>query len=356
MSAKELQDFNIKGFQQDLMDWYENNKRDLPWRRTSDPYKIWVSEIMLQQTKVDTVIPYFNRFIARFPTPQALADAEEQAVLKEWEGLGYYSRAKNFQHAVREVVASYDGVVPNNPDELGALKGIGPYTKGAILSIAFNQPVPAVDGNVMRVFSRILQIEENIAMQRVKKKFEEYVKQFVPTDRPSVFNQAVMELGALVCIPKTPQCLLCPVQSHCKAFRAGLERTLPVKSKDRKKKIIPYVVLLIKNKNNEYAVEKRSATGLLANMWQFLMVPIDEIGMDHIEHWVYGEYGLKIKLKGKKEKLKHVFSHLVWELDIYEAKLMEENKANDLLFKSKEEMELLPFSVSHSKIKELITE
>lgn len=354
MSIKDLQDFNIYTFQRDLIEWYEENKRDLPWRRTTDPYKIWVSEIMLQQTKVDTVIPYYQRFIARFPTPAALAEAEEQLVLKEWEGLGYYSRAKNLQHAAREVVETYGGKVPEKPEQLGTLKGIGPYTKGAILSIAFNQPEPAVDGNVLRVFSRVFKIEKNIAILRVKQEFEQYVRKVIPAENPSSFNQAVMELGAIVCLPKSPQCLLCPVQVHCKAFASGMEKDLPIKSKQKKQKNVTYIVLLIKNEKNEYAVEKRKSTGLLANMWQFLMVPIDEIGIDHIENWVYGEYGIRIELKEKKGKLKHVFSHLIWHMDIYEAKLMEKSAYTQVSFKSKEDMELLPFPVPHIKIQKYI--
>lgn len=168
MSKVILQNFNINEFQDDLLRWYGANKRALPWRENKDPYKVWVSEIMLQQTKVDTVIPYFNQFIAKYPTTYALAEADEEDVLKSWEGLGYYSRARNLQAAVREVVEKYDGKVPDVKENLGELKGVGPYTKGAILSIAFDQPEPAVDGNVMRVFSRVLLINDDIALARTK--------------------------------------------------------------------------------------------------------------------------------------------------------------------------------------------
>lgn len=190
MNEKTLQFFNTSGFQQDLVDWYLVNKRDLPWRLDQHPYKIWVSEIMLQQTKVDTVIPYFYRFMEKFPTVYQLADADPQDVLKAWEGLGYYSRARNLQNAVREVVDTYGGEIPANPEELGSLKGVGPYTKGAILSIAYNQPEPAVDGNVMRVISRILKIEDDVAQQRTKKLVESYVRELIPEDDPASFNQA----------------------------------------------------------------------------------------------------------------------------------------------------------------------
>lgn len=351
MVDKILQDFDISGFQKKLIDWYHANKRDLPWRIDKDPYKIWVSEIMLQQTKVDTVIPYFRHFLTKYPTLYDLANANHQDVLKTWEGLGYYSRARNLQNAVKEVVASYDGKVPDNPKDLGALKGVGPYTKGAILSIAFNQPEPAVDGNVMRVLSRVLNIDDDISQAKVKKKFESYTHELISHDNPSSFNQGIMELGALVCTPKSPMCMLCPVQEHCRAFAQGVEEELPVKSKAKKQKTIPYAVLLIRNKRNQYIIEKRSEEGLLANMWQFPMVPIDEIGMDHIANWMQMEYGVKVNLGNKKGELKHVFSHIIWQLDILEA-ITVDNEVHDnrIRFVNRDELEDYPFPVSHQKM------
>lgn len=354
MSIKQLQDFDIIQFKNQLIAWYEKNKRDLPWRKTNDPYKIWVSEIMLQQTKVDTVIPYFNRFITKFPTVYHLAEADEQTVLKEWEGLGYYTRAKNLHHAVREIVEEYNGEVPRDPVKLSTLKGIGPYTKGAVLSIAFNQPEPAVDGNVMRVFSRLLEIEEDIAIQRTKKQFEEIVRNIIPKDDPSTFNQAIMELGALICTPRKPKCEECPVQKYCEAFQNDKQSLLPIKGKAKKKTVIPYVVLLIKNKKNELAIVKRPSTGLLANMWQFPMVPINEVGKDHIEHWVYGEYGIKVLLNKKVGKLKHVFSHLIWQLEVYHAELAQIEKKERIQFVTKDHLNNYPFPVSHLNIMKYI--
>ena len=211
-----LDDFDIYGFQNDLITWFEREQRDLPWRKDQDPYKVWVSEIMLQQTKVDTVIPYFNSFIKQFPNIQSLAEAEEDRVLKAWEGLGYYSRARNLQSAVREVHESYGGIVPNTPKEISTLKGVGPYTTGAILSIAYGVPEPAVDGNVMRVLSRILLIKEDIAKPKTRKVFEEVIRDLISKENPSFFNQGLMELGAMVCTPTSPSCLLCPVREHCR--------------------------------------------------------------------------------------------------------------------------------------------
>jgi len=348
LSDISLQTIDNYAFQQDLLTWYRLNKRDLPWRRTNDPYKIWVSEIMLQQTRVDTVIPYYEHFMTLYPTVFDLAQADPQAVLKAWEGLGYYSRVKNLQHAVQEVVSTYGGVVPSNPKELGSLKGIGPYTRGAVLSIAFNQPEPAVDGNVMRVLSRVLKIEENIAQPKVKRLFEAHVRELISQEDPSSFNQGIMELGALICTPKAPECTICPVQQHCRAYDEGIAEQLPIKSKAKKQKTIPYVALLIKNKQNEYVIEKRPNKGLLADLWQFPMVPINEIGMDHIENWVYGEYGLTISLQGKQGKLKHVFSHIIWQLEIYHA-ITDETSPEEEPFRFVAEADLsaYPFPVSH---------
>lgn len=202
-------------FSTELLSWYERSKRDLPWRRHRDPYYIWVSEIMLQQTRVDTVIPYFQRFIERFPTIRDLAEAPEEEVLKCWEGLGYYSRARNLQAAAKQVMERHGGIVPDTKAEVSALKGVGPYTTGAILSIAFNRPEPAVDGNVMRVLSRYFLIEEDVAKAGTRTLMEELAAELIPEGRASDFNQALMELGALVCTPKSPQCLICPVMARC---------------------------------------------------------------------------------------------------------------------------------------------
>ncbi|MBD1224760.1 A/G-specific adenine glycosylase [Virgibacillus halodenitrificans] len=349
MINKSLQNIDITRFQRNLVNWYKINQRDLPWRMNQDPYRVWVSEIMLQQTKVDTVIPYFHRFMEKFPTLEDLAAADEQEVLKAWEGLGYYSRARNLQNAVREVVAEYGGEVPSDPKDLGALKGVGPYTKGAILSIAFNQAEPAVDGNVMRVFSRVLRIEEDITLQRTKKLFEIYVKEMIDKDDPSSFNQAVMELGALICTPKAPACLFCPVQEQCSAFAEGIQEELPIKKKAKKQKTLPYIVPLIKNTSDQYLIEKRQDQGLLANLWQFPMVPKEEV--DNLGNWFYNEYGISIELDRKVGNLKHVFSHIIWELDIYEASTtVERLLGNDIRFVSKEEMSAYPFPVSHQKM------
>ena len=352
MIDKALHKFDNFSFQNKLITWYLENKRDLPWRKTTDPYKIWVSEIMLQQTKVDTVIPYYEKFMDHYPTIDDLAEANEQEVLKDWEGLGYYSRARNLLEAAREVVSKYDGKVPKDPKALGELKGIGPYTKGAISSIAFNQPEPAVDGNVMRVLSRILLIKENISEQKVRKRFENIVRELICETNPSSFNQGLMELGALICTPRSPACLLCPVQEECRAFHEGIQEKLPVKQKNKKQKTVAYNVLLLHDENENIGIEQRPSEGLLANMWQFPMISCH---LDVLEEMFQKEYGLEIKRKKKIGKVKHVFSHKVWELTVYEAVVQHAGfEKSALHFVSQSELERYPFSVSHLKIKEFL--
>ncbi|HEU4964251.1 MAG TPA: A/G-specific adenine glycosylase, partial [Bacilli bacterium] len=194
-----------------LLAWYEQHKRDLPWRRQRDPYAIWVSEVMLQQTRVETVIPYWLNFMEKFPTIEALAQAPEADILKAWEGLGYYSRVRNLQKAAQAVVERYGGIVPDQLDEMRSLPGVGPYTAGAVLSIAYDRDVPAVDGNVFRVLSRIFLIEEDIMKPKTRPLFEDLAEYLIPPGRAASFNQGLMELGATVCIPKNPRCETCTV-------------------------------------------------------------------------------------------------------------------------------------------------
>ena len=211
-----------KEIQQNLLHWFDKNKRDLPWRKTKDPYKIWVSEIMLQQTRVDTVIAYYNRFIESFPTVEDLAAADEQDVLKHWQGLGYYSRARNLHKGAQMVREQFGGEFPKEPDKVKKIPGIGPYTAGAILSIAFNLPYPAVDGNVLRVFSRVFAIKEDIAQPQTVKLIQQKAAAYMPERHEGNFTEALMELGALICIPVSPLCLTCPLFHQCEARLQGI--------------------------------------------------------------------------------------------------------------------------------------
>ncbi|MEX2461144.1 MAG: A/G-specific adenine glycosylase [Paenibacillaceae bacterium] len=258
-------------FSEELLHWYERSKRDLPWRRSKNPYYIWVSEIMLQQTRVDTVIPYFQRFIEKFPTVAALASAPESEVLKAWEGLGYYSRARNLQSAVREVHEQYNGVVPSDKSEISGLKGVGPYTAGAILSIAYNQPEPAVDGNVMRVLSRYFALEDDIAKASTRVKIEHLAQELIPAGEAGAFNQALMELGATICTPRAPHCLTCPVQVHCAGRLAGIAESLPVKTKAKPPRLERRAVALVVGSGahaGQLLIRQRPQDGLLARMWE----------------------------------------------------------------------------------------
>ncbi len=344
-----LKNFNYLQFQEDLVTWYEENKRDLPWRQTNDPYLIWISEIMLQQTQVDTVIPYYNKFKEKYPTVNDMAQADEQMILKDWEGLGYYSRARNLHSAVKEVVSKYGGVIPKDLKQLGSLKGIGPYTQGAIASIAFNKPEPAVDGNVMRVLSRVLLITDNISDTKTRKLFEEIIYKIISQENPSSYNQGLMELGATICSPRSPNCLHCPVREHCRAYDKGIQTELPIKNKAKKQRVEKYDVILLRNKNGEVAIEKRPNDGLLANMWQFPMVRTDQIKNENIEEWFYAAYGMKINKQEELFKFKHIFSHIIWDLTVVEAELVKED-AKELTFVKKEALIDYPFSVSHIKV------
>lgn len=348
-----LQKMNIAKFQQDLVTWYETEKRDLPWRREQDPYKIWVSEIMLQQTRVETVIPYFNRFMEQFPTIESLANADEEAVLKAWEGLGYYSRVRNLQSAVREVSESYGGTVPADKNQFLALKGVGPYTGGAVLSIAYGLPEPAVDGNVMRVISRILTVWDDIAKPSTRKIFEQAVGTLMYEEDPSSFNQALMELGATICTPTSPSCLLCPVQTHCQAFEEGVQRELPVKTKKKSTKKVRLGAVVLEAPDGTILIEKRPETGLLANMWQF---PNTELldGTNPraaIEAFLETEYGIKAAVQPEKaSEITHVFSHLTWDVDVYVGTTKTKPEKERTKFVSADQVETYAFPVSHQKI------
>ncbi|PFP23548.1 A/G-specific adenine glycosylase [Bacillus sp. AFS073361] len=360
IELKNIEKINKSAFQSDLITWFKHEQRDLPWRKDQDPYKIWVSEIMLQQTRVDTVIPYFNRFIEWFPTIEDLAEAEEDKVLKAWEGLGYYSRVRNLQSAVKEVNEKYSGIVPNTPEQIAGLKGVGPYTAGAILSIAYGIPEPAVDGNVMRVFSRVLSIWEDIAKSSSRKIFEKAVRELISHDDPSAFNQALMELGALICTPTSPSCLLCPVREHCQAFEEGVQNELPIKTKKTKTRDVQLAAAILLNGDGMVLIHKRPATGLLANLWEFPNVEIHHpLQNDREQISELFEQSLKIKVKLEKiiGQLEHVFSHLVWNINVYTGVFQSDfQESDEWKFVSLEEMKEFAFPVSYQKMLKLYLE
>src|SRR5699024_7361568 len=279
------------------------------------------------------------------------AEAEEQDVLKMWEGLGYYSRARNLHFAAKEVVEKYDGIIPDDPNLLGKLKGIGPYTKGAISSIAFHLPEPAVDGNVMRVLSRTLLLQDNISEAKTRKRIENIVRELISVAHPSSFNQGLMELGALICTPRSPACMLCPVQTECRAFAEGMQEQLPVKLKKKKQRVESYVVLLLKNHEGKIAIEQRPSEGLLANMWQFPMIKKEYKEINQIKETNDKIDAARYTNVNKVGELRHVFSHIIWELDVYEAEI-NKNVQSDFYFVAMESLTSYPFSVSHIKIRD----
>jgi A/G-specific adenine glycosylase len=349
-----LDGFAVEQFQQDLIGWFEKEQRDLPWRKDSDPYKVWVSEVMLQQTKVDTVIPYFQKFIEQFPTLEALAEADEEEVLKAWEGLGYYSRVRNLHAAVKEVTEQYGGKIPDNREQFAKLKGVGPYTTGAVLSIAYGIPEPAVDGNVMRVLSRIFLVWEDIAKAGTRKLFEDVVRQIISHENPSYFNQGLMELGALICTPRNPACLLCPVQAHCRAFQEGVQAELPVKTKKANVKQVPIIAAVLKDENGKVLIRKRGSEGLLANLWEF---PNCEAAdgqaspEERLEAFLKEQYGIKAQLGQPFTALEHAFSHLIWKITVYDGKIAGKfTETEQLKLVDEKEIESYAFPVSHQRI------
>jgi len=344
---------NKKQFQQDLVEWFKKNQRILPWRSDKNPYKIWISEVMLQQTKVDTVVPYFQRFIQAFPTVEALANANEQEVLKLWEGLGYYSRARNLHSGAKQIVEEFKGIFPETLKEISTIKGIGPYTAGAILSIAFGKAEPAVDGNVIRVYSRVFSVWDDIAKPKTRNVFEKLVYETIDEKNTSFFNQGIMEIGALICTPTSPKCQICPLSNHCKAFEEGKQAELPVKSKKKKAKTVELSVLVAENEDGNWLIQQRDEKGLLANLWEFPMIEKNEALTDQqaIEIFVKNKWNQEIKVTDSVLQLEHIFTHLKWKLTIYKGTFKGTiPQTEKQKFVSKEELLTYPFPVSHQKI------
>ena len=347
------------------MEWYDKNKRKLPWRTESprDPYKVWVSEIMLQQTRVEAVKSYYTNWMEHFPNIPALAAAEEEDVVRQWQGLGYYSRARNLHTAVRDVMESYGGHVPETREKISKLKGIGDYTAGAILSMAYGKRETAVDGNVLRVFARIYNINENILSAKVKKQITELVKERQDVSRPGDFNEALMDLGATVCIPGQPHCEVCPIFEMCKAKAAGKETEIPVRITKKEVPVEPITVFVVKlsqrnaarldkrklkntnvtasnlqkaesiaeisgnelrysKKNVYYLLHRRPDKGLLAGMWEFPNCEGEgKQGKEKLAA-LLAEQGVIVKeeeIVKLFKQIRHVFSHKIWQMSVYMA-------------------------------------
>ncbi len=298
-----------------LLKWYHENARSLPWRENHDPYRVWVSEIMLQQTRVAAVIPYFLRFMEQLPTIALLAAAPEAQLLKLWEGLGYYSRARNLQKAAQVICEKYGGLFPNCYEDILSLPGIGPYTAGAVASISFGQPAPAVDGNVLRVISRLLEWDADLTGAAEKKQVANLLAGIYPEGRCGDFTQALMELGAVICIPTAfPQCDTCPLQHLCGAFAGGTQAAFPVIPAKKPRRKEEKTVFLLRC-GDKIALHRRPQEGLLGGLWEF---PNAEGHLDSAgaAAWVQSQ-GTCCKEIYRKASRKHIFTHIEWYMDCY---------------------------------------
>lgn len=295
-----------------LTAWYESGHRVLPWRDDPTAYHVWISEIMLQQTRVQAVIPYYQRFLSLYPDVHALAQAPEDPLLKAWEGLGYYSRARNIQKAAQLVCQRWDGQLPHTYADWLSLPGIGPYTAGAVCSIALGLPVPAVDGNVLRVFSRLLSLEEDISQPKVKEKITRLVSDLIPVQKPGIYNQALMELGATVCLPAgIPLCEQCPVREYCSAYANETPTLFPLKSPKKDRKIQLRTVFLLEHQGR-LGILQRPPQGLLSGMWELPNSEghlTDREARSLLEQWIVFA-GEPIPLSPAK----HIFTHLEWQM------------------------------------------
>ena len=362
----------ILSFRQKLLAWYDENKRDLPWRRSKNPYHIWVSEIMLQQTRVDTVIPYYERFLEWFPTVGSLANAPEERLLKAWEGLGYYSRVRNMQAAAQQIINDFNGDFPSTYEGISSLKGIGPYTAGAISSIAFNLPQPAVDGNVMRVLARLFEVNHDIGNPSNRKIFQAMMEILIDPDRPGDFNQALMDLGSDIEAPVNPRPQDSPIKEFSAAYQHGTMDRYPIKAP--KKKPIPIYLnaLVVSNEKGQFLLEKNESEKLLAGFWHFPLIEVDEFSKVEDELNLFSQvsepiiqfgpspqasfeqdYNLVVDWDDYKfAEVKHVFSHRKWHIQILAGKVekSEDYSDREVLWLSPEEFVHYPIAKPQQKI------
>ncbi len=330
----------------ELLSWYDKHRRDLPWRvpvgsqadAVPDPYHVLLSEAMLQQTQVATVIPYFHRFLSQFPTVSSLADSDEQAVLKLWQGLGYYSRARNLRRAAMQIVHEHAGIIPSDLISLQKLPGIGRYTAGAISSIAYNARSPIVDGNVIRVLSRIDGIREDPRDKSVLTRIWMRAEEILPKNRTGDFNSALMELGATVCTPRSPACDRCPVRKGCIAFKENLQNVIPPAKKQIEQKIEKRSVFCIQDKQDRYLMQQRPATGRWAGMWQFYTQSSKELSF-------------KISNLKLLTTIKHTLTHRKYQFDVFTGQLIGKSKPIEgAIWLTLEECHKLPLPKPHVMI------
>ena len=362
----------ILSFRQKLLTWYDVNKRDLPWRRSKNPYHIWVSEIMLQQTRVDTVIPYYERFLDWFPTVESLANAPEERLLKVWEGLGYYSRVRNMQTAARQIMSDFQGEFPSTYEGISSLKGIGPYTAGAISSIAFNIPQPAVDGNVMRVLARLFEVNHDIGNPSNRKIFQAMMEILIDPDRPGDFNQALMDLGSDIEAPVNPRPEESPVKDFSAAYQHGTMNRYPIKAPKKKPIPIYLKALVVQNNQGQFLLEKNESEKLLAGFWHFPLIEVDDFSDQNQDLDIFSQvaepilqlgpspqesfeqdYDLEVDWQDLRfEEVKHIFSHRKWHIQIIAGRVTETQEYADreVLWLSPEEFINYPLAKPQQKI------
>lgn len=362
----------ILSFRQKLLAWYDKNKRDLPWRRSKNPYHIWVSEIMLQQTRVDTVIPYYERFLDWFPTVESLANAPEDRLLKAWEGLGYYSRVRNMQTAAQQIMNEFEGKFPSTYEGISSLKGIGPYTAGAISSIAFNLPQPAVDGNVMRVLARLFEVNHDIGNPSNRKIFQAMMEVLIDPDRPGDFNQALMDLGSDIEAPVNPRPEESPVKEFSAAYQHGTMDHYPIKAPKKKPIPIYLKALVVQNSQGQFLLEKNESEKLLAGFWHFPLIEVDEFSDQNQDLDLFSQvaelilqlgpspqesfeqdYDLEVDWQDLRfEEVKHIFSHRKWHIQIIAGRVTETQEYTDreVLWLSPEEFINYPLAKPQQKI------
>ena len=362
----------ILSFRQKLLTWYDVNKRDLPWRRSKNPYHIWVSEIMLQQTRVDTVIPYYERFLDWFPTVESLANAPEERLLKVWEGLGYYSRVRNMQTAARQIMSDFQGEFPSTYEGISSLKGIGPYTAGAISSIAFNIPQPAVDGNVMRVLARLFEVNHDIGNPSNRKIFQAMMEILIDPDRPGDFNQALMDLGSDIEAPVNPRPEESPVKEFSAAYQHGTMDRYPIKAPKKKPIPIYLKALVVQNSQGQFLLEKNESEKLLAGFWHFPLIEVDDFSDQNQDLDLFSQvaepilqlgpspqesfeqdYDLEVDWQDLRfEEVKHVFSHRKWHIQIIAGQVTktQEYVDREVLWLSPEEFSNYPLAKPQQKI------
>ncbi len=347
------------GFSKKLIAWFQVNHRKLPWRETSDAYPIWISEVMLQQTQVVKVQDFYSRFIEKFPTIQLLAEADVQDVLKAWEGLGYYSRARNLHHAARMVVEEMDGQIPNDVTAFRRLPGVGEYIAAAVLSRAFQLPLAVVDGNVKRVLARVFLIPDPVNISSTLKKFTRIAQSLMDESRPGMFNEALMELGATICRPQKPRCPVCPVNGFCLAFRNGQQTQYPVKTKTRATPTHHIVVGVI-YKKERFLIIRRPLSGLLGGMWEFPggRVQAGEDAEIRCVEKIREKTNLRVEITGYLTRVKHAYTHFKILMDVYRCRYVSGRirltGPMDSRWIVPEEIDHFPFHIANHKFLSLL--